>query len=248
MFEWIHALSAWAIAHKEQLALWSTLASALGAIASASAALVVMALTRTLARDNRILRKAGTEPEIIAYLLPDQRHINIMNLVVANVGRGPARNIELEFTGNVELLRKNGARIPILSRQPILPWLPQDERFVQIFGNTLDLWGDERPPAFQIIAHFSDAAGNRKTTTSQINLADFDGLSRLQPPEHEVAEALKAIAKTVEGWNGFTRLKVETMTADEVAKRDQARYDEIMERRNQKLANKSDTVSEAVEK
>src|SRR5689334_4751578 len=135
MPDWIHSISAWATAHKDQLVLWSTVASGLGAVASAFAAMVVMVLTRTLARDNRLLRKAGTEPEVVAYLLPDQRHINILNLVVANVGRGPARNVELEFIGDFTELQKLGASRLTKSKLPVLPWLPQDERFVQIFSN-----------------------------------------------------------------------------------------------------------------
>jgi hypothetical protein len=42
-------------------------------------------LTGVLAIENRRLRKAGTEPEVIAYLFPDARHINILHMVVANV-------------------------------------------------------------------------------------------------------------------------------------------------------------------
>jgi len=216
MSEWVHTVSAWAIAHKDQLTLLATVASGVGAVVSAVAAFIVMALTKTLATDNRLLRKAGTEPEVVAYLLPDERHINILNLVVANVGRGPARNIELEFIGDRELLQKQGARLLQKPKLPILPWLPQDERFVQIFGNAFDLLDGVPPPEFKIQARFEDTTGKQRTTVSRINIAEFDGLSRIQGPEHEIAGALKLIAKTVEGWNGFTRLKVETISAAEL--------------------------------
>src|SRR5919107_770169 len=49
-----------------------------------------------LAAENRILRKAGTEPHVIAYLLPDERHPAILNMVIKNIGKGPA--IGLKFT------------------------------------------------------------------------------------------------------------------------------------------------------
>jgi len=29
-------------------------------------------------QDNRRLRKADTEPDVVAYLLPDQRHLNML--------------------------------------------------------------------------------------------------------------------------------------------------------------------------
>jgi hypothetical protein len=117
-----------------------------------------------------LLRKAGTEPEVVAYLLPDERHIHILNLVVTNVGRGEARNVELEFVGDLESLRKSGALMLAKSTRFILPWLPQDERFVQIFGNALDFFNGEPIPEFRLNAHFENSAGETKTTVSRILL------------------------------------------------------------------------------
>jgi hypothetical protein len=223
MPEWIHTASAWIIVHKDHVAL-------LAAGVSAFAAVVVMFLTRALATDNRLLRKAGTEPEVVAYLLPDERHINILNLVVANVGRGVACNVELEFLGDLELLRKSGVRMIRKSRRSVLPWLPQDERFVQIFGNCLDFFEGKTPPDVEINAHFENSVGEKKTTRSLISIGDFDGVSRLHSTDHEAADALKQIATAIEGW-GYNRLKIETVTAAEVEQQQKARYDEIMERR-----------------
>jgi hypothetical protein len=225
MPEWVHAISGWVIGHKDHVTL-------LAAGVSAFAAVVVMFLTKALARDNRLLRKAGTEPEVVAYLLPDERHINILNLVVANVGRGVACNVELEFLGDLESLRKSGVRMLTTPKRSILPWLPQDERFVQMFGNCLDFFEGKTPPDFEISAHFENSVGEKKTTRSRISIASFEGMSRLHSTEHEAADALKQIAKSIEGW-GFNRLKVETITAAEVERQQKAHYDEIMERRKQ---------------
>jgi len=218
MPEWVHAISGWAIIHKDHITL-------LAASVSAVMAIVVACLTVTLATDNRRLRKAGTEPEVVAYLLPDQRHLNMLNLVVANVGRGPARNVELEFVGDdLDKLQKRGARLLTRSKLPIHSVLPQDERFVQLFGNCLDLFdGEEPPPDFTIHVRFENSSGRSKSTTYRASISDFRGVARGHSPEHETAEALKQIAKSIEGWGGFSRLKVETVTAVEVAREQKAR-------------------------
>jgi hypothetical protein len=62
MPEWVHTISGWVIVHKEHITL-------LAAAVSAVMAVVVACLTVALAKDNRRLRKAGTEPEVVAYLL-----------------------------------------------------------------------------------------------------------------------------------------------------------------------------------
>jgi hypothetical protein len=229
MPEGMHTISAWAIVHKDQITL-------LAAIVSALTAIVVAFLTFTLAIENRRLRKAGTEPEVVAYLLPDQRHLNLLNLVVANVGRGPARNVELEFIGDhLDILRKRGARLLTRSKLPILAVLPQDERFVQLFGSYLEFFsGDPAPPDFTIRVNFENSSGSTKSTKSRVSISDFDGVTRNTSPEHEAVEALKQIAKSVQGWGGFNRLKVETITAAEVAREQKAQYDAAMEQIKQR--------------
>jgi hypothetical protein len=45
--------------------------TALATAAIAATGLATVWLTATLVRESRLLRKAGTEPDVIAYLLPD---------------------------------------------------------------------------------------------------------------------------------------------------------------------------------
>jgi hypothetical protein len=44
---------------------------------------------RTFTPETRSLRRAGTEPDVVAYLLPHPVHLIVINIVVANVGQGP---------------------------------------------------------------------------------------------------------------------------------------------------------------
>src|SRR4051794_36679908 len=102
MPEWVHTVSGWIIAHKDHVTLLS------GGI-QAMTAVVVACLTIFLWRENRLLRKAGTDPEVVAYLIPGKRHLHMLMLVVTNVGRGAARNVSLEFMEDMSDFRKKGA-------------------------------------------------------------------------------------------------------------------------------------------
>ena len=70
VLEMLHTFSGWVIGHKDHVTLLTAGVSALMAFA-------VVLLTAALAKDNRRLRKAGTEPDVVAYILPDQRYLNI---------------------------------------------------------------------------------------------------------------------------------------------------------------------------
>ena len=49
-------------------------------------------VTWRLSQDSRVLRTAGTEPRLVAYLGPG-RDSQMLNLVLENVGQGPARDV-----------------------------------------------------------------------------------------------------------------------------------------------------------
>ena len=48
----------------------------------------------------------------------DPRHLNLLHLVVANVGRGPARNVALEFEADAAEFAAKGLRHPVGKRLP----------------------------------------------------------------------------------------------------------------------------------
>jgi hypothetical protein len=180
-------------------------------------------LTGLLMLETRRLRRAGTEPDVVAYLLPDPRHLNLLHLIVANVGQGPAHNVAIEIDADASEFAAKGLRIPVAKRLPILSLLPQNERMHQLFGNALDLLTDPPldlltdPPLkdFTIRVHFESIKGDARTKCHRASVIDFKGLTRAgEPPEYQAAEALKKIAQVVDHWSsGFRRLKVQTLTA-----------------------------------
>ena len=98
----------------------------------AISAAITAVLTWRLIRDNRNLAKVGTEPQVVAYLVGDPFQ-PFTNFVLANVGRGPAKNVEFEF--DLEefhyhriLLRNEPARKPH-------GFLLQGEKREMLFGD-----------------------------------------------------------------------------------------------------------------
>ena len=100
-------------------------------------------LTHSLVRENKLLRKVGEDPKVIAHLGGDSRHPSYINFVLANVGRGPARKIEFEFDFD-ERFYANG-RVAPMNRTDRKPYgfLPQDERICMFFGSGIGLLGED---------------------------------------------------------------------------------------------------------
>ena len=75
---------------------YSQLVTAVSTAIIAISAVITAVLTWRLIRDNRNLTKVGTEPEVVAYLAGDPFQ-PLTNFVLANVGRGPAKQVEFEL-------------------------------------------------------------------------------------------------------------------------------------------------------
>ena len=197
-------------------------------------------LTGVLAIENRRLRKAGTEPEVIAYLFPDARYVNILHLVVANVGRGTAKNVSLEFEADVDDFVSHGIEHQPGVRRPLVAFLPQDERLFHFFGNALDMFNPDPPKDFVVHIRYEDMQGRPRSGTYKASVAQLGGFRRIgEPPEYTTAEALKAIKSEIAQWgSGSRRLKVEVITTTEQEKINRDRYEQSLARREARKRDK----------
>lgn len=197
--------------HESAFVVLATVVIAISSVASFVVAWLVF-------KENRLLRKVGTEPQIAAYLLQDKRYKDTLNLVLANIGQGPARRVSFTFDADMEDFAKQRVRVPTRTDRPAIGILPQGERIVTFFGVASELFAGDGLKPFSVKVGYEDIKGRRIEEDFSLDIAQFRSITMLgAPAEHEVAEALKKVAKFVDGWtSGSRRLKVETTTTAEV--------------------------------
>lgn len=207
--------------------------TAIATVVLTATTIVYAWLTGVLAVENRRLRRAGTEPEVIAYLFPDARHVNILHLVIANVGRGPARNVSIEFEADADDFASHGIEHRPGVKRPLVSFLPQDERLFHFFGNALDMFKPSLPKDFMVHIRYEDMKGRARSGHYKASVTDLEGFRRIgEPPEYTAAEALKAIKDEIAQWgSGFKRLKVETITATEQQKLSREAHEQYLARK-----------------
>lgn len=197
--------------------------TAIATIVIAASAVVTTILTRKLARENELLRKAGTEPEVIAYLEMHPHLWNIFNFVLANVGRGPARNVRFLLEGDEEDFRNHDVRLRNEESRKDISFLPQGESIHLFFGGSIQAFEEPRLRPFNVLVEYEDMKGCRHRATYRLDVSQFFGFSTVgHPPEQEIADALKKVEKHLNdvsrafsGGFGGNRLKVEMMTTAE---------------------------------
>lgn len=177
--------------------------------------------------------RAGTAPLVIAYLFPDARHINILHLVIANVGRGPAQNLAIEFEADVDDFAAHKIEHQVGNRRSLVSFLPQDERLYHFFGNALEMFTPDAPKDFFVKVYYEDMTGASHEARFRASVGDLEGFRRVgESPEHVTAEALKAIREDIKHWtSGLKRLKVEVITtAEQEQKNEEIREGHIKRR------------------
>lgn len=111
-------------------------------LVSAVATVVIAILTIFLWLENRRLREAGEMPEVVAYLFPHSDGNGAVNFVLANVGRGPAFEVNFEFTYDEDDFHAHRALLFNDSDRMPITVLPQNEELRCLLGISFQLYGN----------------------------------------------------------------------------------------------------------
>ena len=205
----------------------STVAIALAAIVSATIACY-------LYRENRLLRKAGTEPEVVSYLAMDSRNNGAIDFVLSNIGQGPAMNVQFSLDMDNDDVERHDV---ILANQPDrkpVSVLPQSERFQSFLGMGYLMLREPKLKLFKVNIKYENVRGDRRDSTHLLDVSQFDGYSSLgKPPEVKIADSLEKIERILRSSARVSgRLGIETVTRDEAQRaRQQAIENEHLRQR-----------------
>ncbi len=170
---------------------------------TAFATVAIAVLTLVLWLENRTLRKAGSSPELVAYLSPHPDGHGGIEFVLANVGRGPAFDVTFElihdegdFEAHEVLVVNDRDRMPISV-------IPQDAQQRALFGISFVLYGisadkDVGPlKPFEVCIRYSDISGNKLSRRRRIDIRQFAGLRGLLSHSNaiRIANSLASIDK-----------------------------------------------------
>ena len=156
--------------------------TAVATIVIASSAVITVWLTRTLAKENRLLRKAETEPEVVAYLLPDSESRYAIYFVLANVGRGPARNVEFSLDRDAKDFETHDVsdHLNMNASPKVATLLPQGERIKSFFGIATALLNEPKLRPFDVSIAYEDLKRNTYTSKLSLDVAVLDWISWLE--------------------------------------------------------------------
>lgn len=160
----------------------------------------IVSLTGNLVEENRLLRQAGMEPDVIACLIPNPLHIQNLHFVLLNLGKGSAKNVsfsieadEADFVSHKVEIDNSLARVPITI-------IPPGGKVSYSFGYASTLFSKPPLRPFSVNVVCQNTFGQTFNKTSNLDISQFEGTVGLSDSTHQIAASLNAIARDVSSY------------------------------------------------
>ncbi len=163
----------------------------------AIATFVYAILTWKLVAETRKMREVQTEPKISIIIQSREEWINYLDMIIQNIGLGPAYNIRFEIMRDFEYLDGR-----VLSELNIikngLKYLAPKQRIQFFLTNAIEKVKEKIETNFEIKVSYNNSMGKSYEDIYTIDLSELFGLLQLgAPPLFEIAENTKNIASSI---------------------------------------------------
>ncbi len=159
------------------------------AVTAAATALIAVSaittawLTRQLARENRLIRELSGTPKIVAYFTSDSEVRTMINLVLENVGHGPAQDIRFSLDADIEDLTAHDVSEAFTKPSSNMgaDLIPAGGSMRSFFAPSMALLGEVPLRKFKVLITFKDLQGKEYQTASEMDVTHFNWISWVMP-------------------------------------------------------------------
>jgi len=194
-----------------------------GAFAVVSSAVVAIVtavyviLTWKLVSETRKMREAQTEPKVSIIIQPREEWVNFIDMVIQNIGLGPAYNIKFEVNPDFEYTKgeflsnlgfiKNG-----------LKYLAPNQKLQFFLTSMIENFEEKIRKPFEIKVTYQNSIDKVYEDIYLIDFSQLIGLSQLgEPPLHKIAKNIEEIKKDISHLStGFHQMKVIVYTKKDI--------------------------------
>lgn len=197
----------------------------------ASATVVYAILTWKLVSETRRMREAQTEPKVSVCIQPREEWINFIDLVIQNIGLGPAYDIKFKISPDFEYAKdrflselgfmKNG-----------ISYLAPNQKIQFFLTNMIENFEEKMEKSFQVTITYKNSIGKTYEDKYPIDFSQFIGLTQLgEPPLYKIAKNIESIQKDIHYLStGFHKMKVIRYTKEDVEEEKKEQSDQINRR------------------
>ena len=183
----------------------------------ASATVIYAILTWKLVSETRKMREAQTEPRIYVTIQPREEWINFIDMIIQNIGLGPAHNIKFEVNPDFEY-RKGEFLSKLGFMKKGLGYLAPNQKIQFFLTSLIENKEEKIKKPFEIKVVYQNSTGKTYEDVYLIDFSQLIGLGQLgEPPLYKIAQNIESIQGDIHNLStGFYRMKVIRYTKEDV--------------------------------
>lgn len=211
-----------------------------GVVAASTA--VYAWLTARLVSETRRLREAETEPRIEVFYRPRDEWISLIDIVVKNIGSGPAYDLSFRWTANTD--SKGGASLTerlaaIKGLNTGMAFLGPGQEFCSFWTSMTEHFDEKLETQITISSRYRSPSGRVNEQQHIVDLSELKGVERIgEPPLLKIAKNFEKLQSDLHRVaTGFQKLQVDVFTQND---RERERKEWQEEREQLRKAQKAD--------
>lgn len=163
------------------------------------------------------MRKVQTEPNLSIFMQPLEQSLSFIDLVIQNIGLGPAYNLIFKIDPDFEYERGK-----LLSGRGFLKkgigYLAPSQKIVCFLTSLFENRKSKLENSFKIRVKYENAMGIMYDDIFEIDFSELIGLERIgTPPIHKIADNIEKINNNIDRISsGFNRVKVIAYTKEDI--------------------------------
>jgi len=184
----------------------------------AIATVVYAILTWRLVSETRKMREAQTEPKVSVTIQPREEWIKLIDMVIQNIGLGPAYNIKFEINPDFEYMKgKFLSELGFMKNG--LKYLAPNQKLQFFLTSMIENFEEKTKKPFEIRVTYQNNIGKTYKDVYMIDFSQLMGLSQLgeKPPLYKIAKNVEEIKEDIHNLSiGFHKIKVIRYTKEDV--------------------------------
>lgn len=174
-------------------------------------------LTWRMVKETKRMREIQSEPNISIYFKSKDEYISLIDLVIKNIGQGPAFKISLRVDPDFKYRDQKNISELNLFKKGIHHLAPGQQ--IEFFLNSLVGMIDKKLCMnFDITVNYQNATGKEFQRTYNIDLSEIIGLRRVgDPPLKKISDQLEKMKEAMEKmYSYYPQLKVIAYTKKDI--------------------------------
>lgn len=196
-------------------------------VLSAFATVAIAVLTLLVWKENRLLRKAGSNPMVVAHFDIHPDGTGGVNISLSNIGTGPALDVSFEIQANQENFNQYSIQLDVARKRAPMTLIAQGEKVSFLFGVSFNLFrpkntdqlesvGSKPLDPFTVIVTWR-AVGSKAWSKENyvLDISQYAGLPGMmnKPASLKVVEELQGIKKQLSKITGWEHSMVDLVDA-----------------------------------